>query len=115
MVNKILLRVIGVILVIIIIGLIVFLPKTSTYTNDTNTYSLEDVSNHNTQADCWTIINNKVYNITEFIPNHPGGPVILQACGGNGTVLFETRGDKNSPHPSTAQEKLETMYIGDLE
>ncbi len=31
-------------------------------------------------GDCWIIIHNKVYNITEWIPNHPGGEIIMAVC-----------------------------------
>ena len=36
-------------------------------------YSLSEVANHNTQEDCWVVLNGKVLNVTEFLAVHPGG------------------------------------------
>lgn len=37
---------------------------------------------HNSQSDCWVAYDGKVYDITSFLPNHPGGiDRILPYCG----------------------------------
>lgn len=50
---------------------------------------VDEFSKHNTQSDCWIAIDNKVYDFTEFIPNHPGGikPLVLHA-GHDGSELY---------------------------
>lgn len=41
---------------------------------DTNkVYSLEEVSKHNTENDCWVIVNGQVLDVTKFLGDHPGG------------------------------------------
>ena len=40
-------------------------------------YSREEVSKHNNSKSCWIIINDSVYDITEFLSLHPGGKMIL--------------------------------------
>lgn len=35
--------------------------------------SAQEVSKHNTREDCWVIIHDKVYDLTNFLPEHPGG------------------------------------------
>ncbi|KAH9211618.1 hypothetical protein DL95DRAFT_392305 [Leptodontidium sp. 2 PMI_412] len=39
--------------------------------------------------DAWTVLGGKVYNITPYVPYHPGGgPELLKAAGRDGTKLF---------------------------
>ena len=74
------------------------------------TFTLGEVKKHNKKKDAWTIIENKVYDITTWIPTHPGGYVILKAVGKDGTRLF-----KSIKHPSFVKESvLPKYYIGNL-
>jgi cytochrome b involved in lipid metabolism len=85
------------------------------------TYTMEEVVKHgsdpNNYVDCWTVIQDRVYNITQYADSlkHPGGEQIYQACGADATAMFETRptGSK-TPHSSEARKILEKYYIGDL-
>ncbi|MDD5710818.1 MAG: cytochrome b5-like heme/steroid binding domain-containing protein [Candidatus Colwellbacteria bacterium] len=82
----------------------------------TNMYSLEEVAQHGSESSCWQAINGKVYDVTPFISFHPGGQLILNGCGKDATVLFETRPtNPETPHPESAIEKLKDYYIGDLQ
>lgn len=95
--------------------------KTASHTEN-QSFTAADVAAHKTASDCWTIINGNVYDLTSFIPRHPGGSEILRACGIDGTQLFETRHDENgnaigsaTPHSSSAQSQLDALKIGTLE
>lgn len=35
--------------------------------------SASEVAKHATPDDCWILVNGKVYDLTKFAPNHPGG------------------------------------------
>lgn len=40
-------------------------------------YTYADVAQHRAVADCWTIFRGGVYDITRYLPVHPGGPKVL--------------------------------------
>lgn len=57
-------------------------------TSDTFNYiEMEEVKKHNKKEDCWIVVDNNVYNMTEFQYRHPGGRfVIKQYAGQDATV-----------------------------
>jgi len=36
-------------------------------------FTKEQVAQHNKPDDCWIIVHNKVYDVTKFLSEHPGG------------------------------------------
>ena len=51
--------------------------------------SMSELAEHNSQFDCWTAYNGKVYNITQYLHYHPGGvPKLLEGAGKDCTKLF---------------------------
>ncbi|GAB5587895.1 hypothetical protein Unana1_02795 [Umbelopsis nana] len=74
-------------------------------------FTHEQVAAHNTKADLYMIIHNKVYNISEFVDEHPGGEeVLLDEGAKDATEAFEDVG-----HSDEARELLEKYYVGDLD
>jgi chitodextrinase len=71
-------------------------------------YTAQQVAQHNTASDCWLIISGQVYDVTNFIPIHPGGNAIVPYCGTDATAVF------NSIHNQSAFALLPTYLIGDL-
>jgi len=44
---------------------------------------------HNKRDDAWSVFNGKVYNITQYLPFHPGGErELMRVAGRDGTQLF---------------------------
>lgn len=54
-----------------------------------NDISISEVQTHDKSYDAWIIISNKVYNITPYLPYHPGGENIMKSVlGKDATILF---------------------------
>eukprot|EP01125_Pyxidicula_operculata_P016241 TRINITY_DN5561_c0_g1_i1.p3 TRINITY_DN5561_c0_g1~~TRINITY_DN5561_c0_g1_i1.p3 ORF type:complete len:297 (-),score=67.38 TRINITY_DN5561_c0_g1_i1:2686-3468(-) len=86
---------------------------TSTTTTDTDSivyFSMEEVKKHNQDGDCWMVIKDKVYNVTKFVDDHPGGYIILDGAGKDSTVLFFDQ----FPHSEDAESQLSNFLIGHL-
>nr|prf cytochrome b2 1-103 [Saccharomycetales] len=49
-----------------------------------------EVAKHNKPDDCWVVINGYVYDLTRFLPNHPGGQDVIKFNAGKDvTAIFE--------------------------
>ena len=73
------------------------------------TFTLEEVAKHNKKSDAWIVINDKVANITDWIPKHPGGDIIMKGVGKDATQLFNSIG-----HDEYAKTMLKKYQIGIL-
>ncbi|KAI8911218.1 FAD binding domain-containing protein [Powellomyces hirtus] len=52
-------------------------------------YSLDEVSKHNTEKDCWVVVNGQVLDATHFLKDHPGGKkAIMLYAGRDATEEF---------------------------
>ncbi|KAF5800540.1 putative cytochrome b5-like heme/steroid binding domain-containing protein [Helianthus annuus] len=75
------------------------------------TFVSDQVFKHNQTQDCWLIIQGKVYDVTPFMEDHPGGSeVLLASTGKDATDDFEDIG-----HSDDAKAMMDKYYIGDLE
>ncbi|GAA5828365.1 hypothetical protein JCM11251_006215 [Rhodosporidiobolus azoricus] len=49
----------------------------------------KEVADHKSADSAWVIIENNVYDVTEFLEDHPGGKkVLLNQCGKDATEKF---------------------------
>lgn len=78
------------------------------------TFTMTEVEKHNNKNDCWLVIDEKVYNVTNYIGSHPGGKVMANFCGQEATAAFNTKGKKGEAHKPVAYEVLKSLYIGNL-
>ncbi|XP_025124738.2 cytochrome b5 type B [Bubalus bubalis] len=73
-------------------------------------YRLEEVAKRNSPKDIWLVIHGRVYDVSRFLDEHPGGEeVLMEQAGGDATESFEDVG-----HSSDAREMLKQYYIGDV-
>ena len=62
----------------------------SSVPNIKNKITVSELAKHKSKNDCWTAINGRVYNITSYIPYHPGGvPQLMKGAGVDRTELFQ--------------------------
>ncbi|KAM0718145.1 hypothetical protein Q7P37_006477 [Cladosporium fusiforme] len=51
--------------------------------------AVAELDKHATPDDCWIVINGKVYDLTNFAPDHPGGPdIIYKYAGKDGSKAY---------------------------
>ncbi|XP_039254079.1 cytochrome b5-like [Styela clava] len=73
-------------------------------------FRIDEVKQHNSVKSSWLVIHNKVYDVTKFLEDHPGGEeVLLEQAGKNATEAFEDVG-----HSSDARSLSEEYLIGEL-
>ncbi|KAI8906313.1 cytochrome b5 [Gorgonomyces haynaldii] len=71
----------------------------------------EQVKAHSTRKDCWMIIDDKVYDVTKFLDEHPGGEeVLIELAGQDATEAFEEIG-----HSQDARDLLTKMLVGQVD
>ncbi len=70
-----------------------------------------EVATHNNVSSCYTIMGDKVYDVTDFINKHRGGSdKIIGLCGKDGTAQFL----KQHGSSAKAQAVLSSFYIAEL-
>lgn len=72
-------------------------------------YGKSEVSQHNKRTDCWIIIKNKVYDVTSYVDEHPGGDAILAHAGDDSTEGFY-----GPQHASRVFDMVDEFYVGEL-
>lgn len=85
-------------------------PAAAAKASGNKTFSEAEVRQHNTEQDCWIVVNDKVYDATEYLELHPGGmdSIVINA-GEDATEDFV------AIHSMKATKMLEKYYIGDLD
>ncbi|KAK0546445.1 hypothetical protein OC846_004211 [Tilletia horrida] len=73
--------------------------------------TLDELKQHNLQEDLWLLVHGKVYNVTTFMDEHPGGDeVLLSEAGKDATEAFEDVG-----HSDDARKLLPPLLVGTIE
>ncbi len=71
-----------------------------------------ELASANTAQKCWVLVNGKVYDVTKYLQDHPGGDQILLKHSGTKDA---TKGFEQAEHTKGALDKMETMMIGEYQ
>lgn len=69
-------------------------------------YTMSEVKKHDRRDDGWIVLYNKVYDVTDWIDKHPGGAIIEEYLGKDGTRMFE-----GSKHPEYVVTSILPKYL----
>uniref|UniRef100_A0A1J3E3J2 Cytochrome B5 isoform C n=1 Tax=Noccaea caerulescens TaxID=107243 RepID=A0A1J3E3J2_NOCCA len=73
--------------------------------------SFHDVAKHKCKNDCWILIHGKVYDISTFMDEHPGGDnVLLAVTGKDASTDYD-----DVKHSNEAKETMKKYCIGDID
>jgi hypothetical protein len=85
--------------------------ETTTDISSTGTITIKEVAQHSTAADCWSVVNGNVYDLTQWINEHPGGSGPVESmCGIDASTPFNNQ-HNGQGEPETA---LANFQIGTL-
>lgn len=72
-------------------------------------FTREEIEKHQSEDDCWIVVNNRVYDATSVLSWHPGGKQAIMPHAGH--VHMDTTEEFESIHDSYAHEKLEGTVL----
>lgn len=109
---------VSVLLTLVVVNLVQSSPE-SPGANDSadgqTVYRLDQVAEHNSVNSCWKVIEGVVYDLTEYLPNHPSEEATFTRwCGTEATSAWQDKGD-GRPHSSRAAARLASYRIGVIE
>ncbi|CAM9533725.1 unnamed protein product [Scytosiphon promiscuus] len=90
-------------------GVMAKAPPPKTRSNG-KVFNLNDVQKHDNEDDCWIAVDGKVYDVTDFLEDHPGGGESITISAGQ-----DSSEEFNALHSDKARSMLEDYYIGDLD
>lgn len=75
------------------------------------TFTKAEVQVHNSAESCYVTIGAKVFDVTDFVDSHPGGPELILGYAGKDIedILKE---DSSHTHSDSAYEMLEEFHVG---
>ncbi|KAG2234264.1 hypothetical protein INT48_002854 [Thamnidium elegans] len=76
-------------------------------------YSLQQVEQHTSEDSCWCIYQDKVYDVTEFMQDHPGGEDLIFDYAGK-DITNVMKDVLEHEHSDSAYEILQEYCIGTL-
>jgi len=86
-------------------------PSTAAMSKRVRIYTAEDVASHKDSSSCWISRNGKVYDVTTFLQDHPGGEdLILNQAGKDvGEIMKDLQ---EHEHSDSAYDMLDEFVVG---
>lgn len=79
--------------------------------NPAPTITWKELAQHNKQGDYWLCISNKVYNISSYLAEHPGGDdVLIKHAGKDATQAFT-----DQQHSDYANSIRDSFFVGNID
>lgn len=76
--------------------------------------STAELARHASPEDCWIAVDGIVYDISDYIAEHPTPPgVVTRWCGKDATEPYSTKG-YGAPHSPAADARLAELEMGRL-
>jgi len=80
--------------------------------NTDGLFSMDVVSAHAEEGDCWSVVHGAVYDLTSWVSRHPGGSDhIIEMCGIDASSIYDAQHEGEG----SAERALILLKIGDLE
>lgn len=95
----------------LVLGTLLF---TSSLKAQTTSFTLDEISLHNTANDCYVVFEDSVYDLTSYLKLHDRYLDIRDWCGNDMTEAFKTKDGSNRDHKSSSYSLLENYKIGTL-
>ena len=73
-------------------------------------HAWEQIKRHNNILDCWVVLSGRVYDVTAFLHQHPGGVMALGQPGRAGCDV--TRHFERVGHSDVARQRLQELCVG---
>ena len=87
----------------------------SSLTAAEKSYTTGEVARHKNQSDCWLIIEDGVYDVTEYVARHRRHDYdITKHCGSDSSAGWNEKPESGKPHSRKAERLLERYRIGKL-
>ncbi|CAM6088792.1 unnamed protein product [Calypogeia fissa] len=84
-------------------------------------WSYDEISRHKSEDDAWIVVDGKVYDVTQFLESHPGGPELilehLQTDGAKdaGPLMKGKISEDGHSHSKAAFRMLKQFLVGSVE
>ncbi|PWN35291.1 putative cytochrome b5 [Meira miltonrushii] len=77
------------------------------------TFEADEVKQHKSEESAWVVVDGGVYDVTEFLEDHPGGKkILLKNCGKDASEAFWTYHSEKVLQKTAAEYKIGEVKPG---